>query len=305
MKTRQNSSKPLTLVGLVKQASESIENAAQFAGMAIPLRNAEKVLNSMQGGETQYGAIERSWGRAGRKYMQKAMADLSGSKGDSEVFDHLSSVLRGNAAAAVLTGNLNVTLLQAASLPTAAAELGWGGTGASAVQFVMNLKSSQLNSIVERAYRFGDSLLPTRLRGSSRGELSNAAKEQGVFSTAHDGARNSQNVVLRYGTRAVNALADFAGGSIGWMDKVTVASLFHGAENYVQKNLAEYDLTKADLPTKTMEDGSKAYQEAVMSKFRRVVERTQPNYTVMQRTGMQRSKNQMLKTLSMFSTQRQ
>ena len=305
MKTRQNSSKPLALVGLVKQASESIENAAQFAGMAIPLRNAEKVLNSMQGGETQYGAIERSWGRAGRKYMQKAMADLSGSKGDSEVFDHLSSVLRGNAAAAVLTGNLNVTLLQAASLPTAAAELGWGGTGASAVQFVMNLKPSQLNSIVERAYRFGDSLLPTRLRGSSRGELSNAAKEQGVFSTAHDGARNSQNVVLRYGTRAVNVLADFAGGSIGWMDKVTVASLFHGAENYVQKNLAEYDLTKADLPTKTMEDGSKAYQEAVMSKFRRVVERTQPNYTVMQRTGMQRSKNQMLKTLSMFSTQRQ
>lgn len=305
MKTRQNSSKPLALVGLVKQASESIENAAQFAGMAIPLRNAEKVLNSMQGGETQYGAIERSWGRAGRKYMQKAMADLSGSKGDSEVFDHLSSVLRGNAAAAVLTGNLNVTLLQAASLPTAAAELGWGGTGASAVQFVMNLKPSQLNSIVERAYRFGDSLLPTRLRGSSRGELSNAAKERGVFSTAHDGARNSQNVVLRYGTRAVNALADFAGGSIGWMDKVTVASLFHGAENYVQKNLAEYDLTKADLPTKTMEDGSKAYQEAVMSKFRRVVERTQPNYTVMQRTGMQRSKNQMLKTLSMFSTQRQ
>lgn len=305
MKTRQNSSKPLALVGLVKQASESIENAAQFAGMAIPLRNAEKVLNSMQGGETQYGAIERSWGRAGRKYMQKAMADLSGSKGDSEVFDHLSSVLRGNAAAAVLTGNLNVTLLQAASLPTAAAELGWGGTGASAVQFVMNLKPSQLNSIVERAYRFGDSLLPTRLRGSSRGELSNAAKEQGVFSTAHDGARNSQNVVLRYGTRAVNALADFAGGSIGWMDKVTVASLFHGAENYVQKNLAEYDLTKADLPTKTMEDGSKAYQEAVMSKFRRVVERTQPNYTMMQRTGIQRSKNQMLKTLSMFSTQRQ
>ena len=305
MKTRQNSSKPLALVGLVKQASESIENAAQFAGMAIPLRNAEKVLNSMQGGETQYGAIERSWGRAGRKYMQKAMADLSGSKGDSEVFDHLSSVLRGNAAAAVLTGNLNVTLLQAASLPTAAAELGWGGTGASAVQFVMNLKPSQLNSIVERAYRFGDSLLPTRLRGSSRGELSSAAKEQGVFSTAHDGAGNSQNVVLRYGTRAVDALADFAGGSIGWMDKVTVASLFHGAENYVQKNLAEYDLTKADLPTKTMEDGSKAYQEAVMSKFRRVVERTQPNYTVMQRTGMQRSKNQMLKTLSMFSTQRQ
>ena len=91
----------------------------------------------------------------------------------------------------------------------------------------MNLKPSQLNSIVERAYRFGDSLLPTRLRAAAR-ELSSAAKEQGVFSTAHDVARNSQNAVFAVRHRAVDALADFAGGSIGWMDKVTVASLFHG-----------------------------------------------------------------------------
>lgn len=305
MKTRQNSSKPLALVGLVKQASESIENAAQFAGMAIPLRNAEKVLNSMQGGETQYGAIERSWGRAGRKYMQKAMADLSGSKGDSEVFDHLSSVLRGNAAAAVLTGNLNVTLLQAASLPTAAAELGWNAVGQSAIQFVKNASGKERKAVEQRAYRFGDTLLPTRMRGSRRGELSTAAKDQGVFSTLHDAARNSGNKALRGVTRAVDAVADKAAGSIGWMDEVTVAALFHGAEQYVQKNLAEYDLTEADLPTKTQEDGSKAYQNAVVSKFQRVVERTQPNYTAMQRTGIQRSKNQMLKTISMFSTQRQ
>ena len=170
---------------------------------------------------------------------------------------------------------------------------------------VAGLQENELNAIVERAYRFGDALLPTRLRGSSRGELSSAAKEQGVGSVLHDGARNSGNAVLRYGTRAVDKLADFAGGSIGWMDKVTVASLFHGAESYVQHHLTEYDLTKADLPTKAMEDGTKAYQNAVMSKFQRVVERTQPNYTAMQRTGMQRSKNQMLKTVTMFSTQRQ
>ena len=305
-KNRQVSAKPLELVGLVRQAAESIENTAQYAGMAIPLRNAEKVLNSMQGGKTLYGQIERVWGRAGRSYMTKAMADLSGSgKSGSEVFDRLSGKLRGAAAAAVLTGNLNVTLLQAASLPTAAAELGWSSMGASALQFAANLRPSQLNAIVERAYRFGDALLPTRLRGSSRGELIGTAKEQGVGSVLHDGARNSGNAVLRYGTRAVDALADFAGGSIGWMDKVTVASLFHGAESYVQHHLTEYDLMKADLPAKAMEDGTKAYQDAVMSKFRRVVERTQPNYTAMQRTGIQRSKNQLLKTVTMFSTQRQ
>lgn len=305
MKNRQNSSKPLELVGLVKQAAENIENTAQFAGMAVPLRNAEKVLNSMQGGKTLYGQIERVWGRAGRNYMTKAMADLTGTKSGGEVFDHLSSVLRGNAAAAVLTGNLNVTLLQAASLPTAAAELGWNAVGQSAIQFVKNASGKERKAVEQRAYRFGDTLLPTRMRGSRRGELSTAAKDQGVFSTLHDAARNSGNKALHGVTRAVDAVADKAAGSIGWMDEVTVAALFHGAEQYVQKNLAEYDLTEADLPTKTQEDGSKAYQNAVVSKFQRVVERTQPNYTAMQRTGIQRSKNQMLKTISMFSTQRQ
>lgn len=305
MKNRQNSSKPLELVGLVKQAAENIENTAQFAGMAVPLRNAEKVLNSMQGGKTLYGQIERVWGRAGRNYMTKAMADLTGTKSGGEVFDHLSSVLRGNAAAAVLTGNLNVTLLQAASLPTAAAELGWNAVGQSAIQFVKNASGKERKAVEQRAYRFGDTLLPTRMRGSRRGELSTAAKDQGVFSTLHDAARNSGNKALRGVTRAVDAVADKAAGSIGWMDEVTVAALFHGSEQYVQKNLAEYDLTEANLPTKTQEDGSKAYQNAVVSKFQRVVERTQPNYTAMQRTGIQRSKNQMLKTISMFSTQRQ
>lgn len=305
MKNRQNSSKPLELVGLVKQVAENIENTAQFAGMAVPLRNAEKVLNSMQGGKTLYGQIERVWGWAGRNYMTKAMADLTGTKSGGKVFDHLSSVLRGNAAAAVLTGNLNVTLLQAASLPTAAAELGWNAVGQSAIQFVKNASGKERKAVEQRAYRFGDTLLPTRMRGSRRGELSTAAKDQGVFSTLHDAARNSGNKALRGVTRAVDAVADKAAGSIGWMDEVTVAALFHGAEQYVQKNLAEYDLTEADLPTKTQEDGSKAYQNAVVSKFQRVVERTQPNYTAMQRTGIQRSKNQMLKTISMFSTQRQ
>ena len=98
MKTRQNSSKPPGFGGPGEAGQREHRKCRPVCRHGDPARNAEKVLNSMQGGETQYGAIERSWGRAGRKYIQKAMADLSGSKGDSEVFDHLSSVLRGNAS---------------------------------------------------------------------------------------------------------------------------------------------------------------------------------------------------------------
>ena len=296
LQSRVNNSKPLELVGLVRQAAESIENTAQYAGMAIPLRNAEKVLNSMQGGKSLYGQIEKVWGETGRSYLNKALADLCGTKSDHEVFDRLCSTLRGNAAAAVLTGNLNVTLLQAASLPTAAAELGWGSTGKSVLQFVKNVSPSKLAEIEKLAYEHGDAMLPTRLRGSRRGELGSA--EKGVVGTLHDSARNGDNAVVRAGVKAADAIGDFASGSIGKVDEITTAALYYGAMEYVKSHPEEFDAEAAVYD-------SPAYWEAVRQKYQRVIERTQPNYTAMQRTGFQRTKNQMAKTLMMFSTQRQ
>ena len=296
LQSRVSSSKPLELVGLVRQAAESIENTAQYAGMAIPLRNAEKVLNSMQGGKSLYGQIEKVWGETGRSYLNKALADLCGTKSDHEVFDRLCSTLRGNAAAAVLTGNLNVTLLQAASLPTAAAELGWGSTGKSVLQFVKNASPSKLAEIEKLAYEHGDAMLPTRLRGSRRGELGSTGK--GVLGTLHDSARNGDNAVVRVGVKAADAIGDFASGSIGKVDEITTAALYYGAMEYVKSHPAEFDAEAAVYD-------SPAYWEAVKQKYQRVIERTQPNYTAMQRTGFQRTKNQMAKTLMMFSTQRQ
>ena len=296
LQSRVNSSKPLELVGLVRQAAESIENTAQYAGMAIPLRNAEKVLNSMQGGKSLYGQIEKVWGETGRSYLNKALADLCGTKSDHEVFDRLCSTLRGNAAAAVLTGNLNVTLLQAASLPTAAAELGWGSTGKSVLQFVKNVSPSKLAEIEKLAYEHGDAMLPTRLRGSRRGEL--GSTEKGVVGTLHDSARNGDNAVVRAGVKAADAIGDFASGSIGKVDEITTAALYYGAMEYVKSHPEEFDAEAAVYD-------SPAYWEAVRQKYQRVIERTQPNYTAMQRTGFQRTKNQMAKTLMMFSTQRQ
>ena len=296
LQSRVNSSKPLELVGLVRQAAESIENTAQYAGMAIPLRNAEKVLNSMQGGKSLYGQIEKVWGETGRSYLNKALADLCGTKSDHEVFDRLCSTLRGNAAAAVLTGNLNVTLLQAASLPTAAAELGWGSTGKSVLQFVKNVSPSKLAEIEKLAYEHGDAMLPTRLRGSRRGELGSA--EKGVVGTLHDSARNGDNAIVRAGVKAADAIGDFTSGSIGKVDEITTAALYYGAMEYVKSHPEEFDAEAAVYD-------SPAYWEAVKQKYQRVIERTQPNYTAMQRTGFQRTKNQMAKTLMMFSTQRQ
>lgn len=295
---RVNSAKPVLLVGLVQQVNTSIENTAQYAGMAIPLRNAEKILNSMQDGKTLFTQVEKTWGKAGRAYLNKALADLCGVKDSREVGDGLFGRMRSMAAQAVLNANVNVTLLQAASLPTAAAELGWGSTGPAAVQFGKNILPGELAKIEARMAEHGEELLQYRLRGTGRAELGSAGAQKAGLQRAHDAARNSDNKALRTEVHAADAAVSLWTGGIAKMDEITVAALWAGCENYVKNHPAEFS-EGAEVPD------SKAYWAAVNEKFQRVVERTQPNYTTMQRTGMQRDKNEMVKFLMMFSTQRQ
>ena len=306
---RVNSSKPVLLVGLVQQVNTSIENTAQYAGMAIPLRNAEKILNSMPGGKTLFKQVEHTWGKAGREYLNKALADLCGVKDSREVGDGFFARLRSNAAQAVLNANVNVTLLQAASLPTAAAELGWGSTGRAAVQFGANLLDpiarffgsegeSALTKIEARMAEHGDELLQYRLRGTGTAELGSAGAQKGFFGRMHDAARNSDNAAVSGATHAADKVVSLWTGGITKMDEITVAALWAGSESYVKSHPEEF-AAGAEVTD------SPAYWAAVNEKFQRVVERTQPNYTAMQRTGYQRTKNEMAKFLMMFSTQRQ
>ena len=306
---RVNSSKPVLLVGLVQQVNTSIENTAQYAGMAIPLRNAEKILNSMPGGKTLFKQVEHTWGKAGREYLNKALADLCGVKDSREVGDGAFARLRSFAAQAVLNANVNVTLLQAASLPTAAAELGWGSTGRAAVQFGANLLDpiarffgsegeSALTKIEARMAAHGDELLQYRLRGTGTAELGSAGAQKGFFGRMHDAARNSDNAAVSGATHAADKVVSLWTGGITKADEITVAALWAGSESYVKSHPEEF-AAGAEVTD------SPAYWAAVNEKFQRVVERTQPNYTAMQRTGYQRTKNEMAKFLMMFSTQRQ
>ena len=308
---RVNSSKPVLLVGLVQQAETSIENTAQYAGMAVPLRNAEKVLNSMQGGKTLFNTLEETWGTPARTYMNNALADLCEVKDSRAVGDGVFAKLRSYAAAAALNANVNVTLLQAASLPTAAAELGWGATGSAFVQFNKNLfdlrnvgrflgsdMDSSLTKIEQRMAEHGDELLAYRLRGTSVGEMASANAQKGLVGRTHDAARNSDNKAVRGVTKAADKVLSLWTAGIGKMDEITVAACWQGSESYVKAHPEEF-AAGAEVVN------SPEYWAAVNEKFEQVVEHTQPNYTTMQRTGFQRSGNEMTKTLMMFSTQRQ
>ena len=306
LKSRVNSSKPIWLDGIGGVVNTSLENVAQYAGMAIPLRNIQKLLNTQIDGRNINAEIRLAWGTEGSKYMEKALADLYPQKGKAVDYgDGAMAKLRSAAAGAVLTANLNVTLLQAASLLTGAAELGWGSTGHAAVQFARNvdpvnkllsavgLTENSLKKVKAEIMEHGDALLQYRLRGTQNGELGTMGAVKSLLGKAHDAAL-SGSILTRGGVKFLDAIA----GSITKMDEITIAALWEGAKDYVVKNPTEFD---ADAQQK----GSAAYWDAVNRQFQRTVERTQPNYTPMQRTGMQRSSNQALKFLMMYSTQRQ
>lgn len=94
----------------------------------------------------------------------------------------------------------------------------------------------------------------------------------------------------------MDKLPNWLTGWINGMDEVTVAALWEGSKRYVQHHTAEFEGAEVT--------GSPAYWEAVNRTYQKVIEQTQPNYTVMQRAGIQRNPNEMLKQLTMFTTQR-
>lgn len=139
LQPRKNSSKPIYLDDIFSVVNTSLENVAQYAGMAVPLRNVNKLLSTQIEGRNLNAAIRDVWGRQGADYMEHAIKDMYPQRQKAEVGDRMSARLRGSAAGAVLTFNMNVTFMQAASLPTAAAEAGFGSTGHAAVQFAKNV----------------------------------------------------------------------------------------------------------------------------------------------------------------------
>lgn len=71
-------------------------------------------------------AVEKKWGGAAVKYIDKMMGDLQGAREEPDFWGRAFKKLQSNYAVAVLTNNVSVAMKQAASYPTAAAVLGWG-----------------------------------------------------------------------------------------------------------------------------------------------------------------------------------
>ena len=284
LKNRVKSQMPILLEECSSVVQRSLRDTAAYAGLAAPIRDVQKVLNS--GIETEdgikmlkNGILKEQWGQSATNYIDDLLTDLQTTQRKrSTTMTKVLDRLRGNYAGAILTLNPGVAIAQAASLPTAGAVLG-ADTMAAVVPFVKNLSGKQRVALEQEIAQHGDVLLQYRLRGSQRGELASIGVSQGAAE------------------KAMDKLPKWVTGWINSMDEITVAALWEGSKRYVEHHVNEFAEGAA---TK----GSEAYWEAVNKTYQRVIEETQPNYTTMQRAGIQRNPDQMTKTLTMFTTQR-
>ncbi len=319
LKERMKSSKPILLEECSSVVQRSLRDTAAYAGLAAPIRDVNRILNAdvetRDGiGKLKNGIIKAHWGQDAVNYLDYLLTDLqSKQRKRSDGIGRVMGRLRGNYAGAILTLNPGVAIAQAASLPTAGAVLG-SDTMAAVLPFVKNLSTKQRTALEAEISKHGDALLQYRLRGSQRGELASIGVDNGAV----------QNLM--------DALPKSVTGWINGMDEITVAALWEGAKHYVEHHPAEFNLSVASgdsspnegspwqdgeavldeqSPAAQKSDGSavkikqdEAYWAAVNQMYQRVIEETQPNYTVMQRAGIQRSDNEITKTLTMFTTQR-
>lgn len=284
LKNRVKSQLPILLEECSNVVQRSLRDTAAYAGLAAPIRDVQKVLNS--GIETEdgikmlkNGILKEQWGQSATNYIDDLLTDLQTTQRKrSTTMTKVLDRLRGNYAGAILTLNPGVAIAQAASLPTAGAVLG-ADTMVAVVPFVKNLSGKQRAALEQEIAQHGDVLLQYRLRGSQRGELASIGVSQGAAE------------------KAMDKLPKWVTGWINSMDEITVAALWEGSKRYVEHHTNEFAEGAA---TK----GSEAYWEAVNKMYQRVIEETQPNYTTMQRAGIQRNPDQMTKTLTMFTTQR-
>ena len=283
LKERVKSDKPILLEECQNVVKRSLRDTAAYAGLAAPIRDVQRVLNSTV--ETAEGVgvlkdkiIGEKWGRETVSYINDLLTDLqTRQRHRSSTMSRALDRMRGNYAGAILTVNPGVAIAQAASLPTAGAVLG-ADTMAAVLPFVKNFSGKQRAAVEAEIRQHGDVLLQYRLRGTKQGELSSVGANMGLVK------------------ETMSKMPHLTGWITG-MDEITVAALWEGSKRYVERHAAEFGEGAA-------EKGSEAYWEAVNKMYQRVIEETQPNYTTMQRAGIQRSDNEFVKTLTMFTTQR-
>lgn len=266
-KERIEGGNPILLGNASTTLARSVKQHSMYTGLAIPLRNFNKLrgvslVKSDEAGAVKYQAdslmdtLRRKWGKSGLNYIEKMVADLSGVKPQQESGMELLNKLRSNYAGAVLELNPSTAMKQLIAYPSAASILGW-----DAMAVGLN-KWERVN--LEEINRYTP-LLWHRMQGYIDSDIGDYVAQK------------------KHKPRGLN-----------WNQAVDVA---------VVKRIWKAAEWKVAHDNRQLMQDRDAWMKATAELFNQVMLQSQANYTTMQRGQILRTDNVFLRSLAMFKTE--
>ena len=273
MKERVKASNPILLEDIVDVVNDQISKTAKYCGMTLPIKNFEKVYGTTTVGfdtsvqkelNKKFSASSRNTGAT--KYIDNLLTDLtSGRSSDDGPFAKRLGRARGFLAQSTLTLNPRVAIAQTASVVTAAPVVGYKNIAKALTSQYFKVSDEEIAKITP--------LFWLRRQGYATIEIGDIAT-----------LRKQKHKIQSKAAKALNW--------INAMDSWAVRRLFVASKYYMQENYSSLD------------PQSDEYKQKLSEVYNKVIEKTQPNYTVLQRPDILRNPNALLKSLTMFMTQR-
>lgn len=274
-KNRTNGHNPIWLDDVTEVINNHMNGLAKYAAYTPIIRDFKKVYNyTASDYQTSVkDEIEKRWGASATQYIKNFMEDLQKPYTSNLGF----SKWRGRFAQSVLAMNLSVTMKQAASYPTAAAVIGY--------------------KPLAKALLVGDNAKGEKKILFYRANRAEINSMTGVFFDRYQGDNTAE--MREFITD--NGWAKKAPYLMNWIQKADVATtgrLWQACKYYVEDEL------KIEKYKNGTNEYTDEYKEALVDSYEEVIKNTQPMYSTVHRPAVLRSHNELMRTLTMFMTQR-
>ena len=278
LKERVQSHAPVKLTGFAFELDNHTRRMSDFVGYAAVQRDFSKLYNTklpaMRSSlarivQQKFGSDNWLFGQSGQSYIDEYISAVSGSVQNGDALSNLY----GNLAQATLSLNLRVAVSQLASIPTAAAEVGWGNVARGLGEgFKIAFSKTAKEELAAK-----DPWYFQRYRGEGGMVEIASMKDASNFI----GRQWNKLARSKVGSKLVNWCQDF--------DAFATSMMWAMAEEQVKENGGK--------------PGDSNYDRLVSNVYRDIIRKTQPNYTVTERSGLLREKRGGLNFLKMYKTQ--
>lgn len=298
-----HSNKSILICGLDNVINKHIANVSDYYGLAIPIRNLNKVLNVS---DTQYdddgtvinrdtvkSVLRENWGDLGEKVYDQILTDLQGgraAKGEKfQGANKLIRAIRSNFVTSTLNANKSVVLKQAASYATAQVYLDPSALAGGSVDIRHYIGKGKYKALLDEI----DSHTAQhyiRRAGLSSNEIADMQNNwlSAFLSNTSAGRKLTTSKLAQALPGAANP-----NNWIQEMDCLTTATLWCACKQQVNK-----DYNKAGKEIDTA-----AYWQNVTDLYDKVIEDTQPMYDPLHRPEVLKTSNEFIKSVFMFKTQ--